>query len=1053
MIEKSKQLLERLIIQSLINSKNRYDRVSAVDRINSNFRFFSNKEKAWQNLHTLTHDEYHDVRYVVADTIGSVFTYIPDKKSALKDLQRLIKDKHEGVRRGAANAISTIFPCIPDKEQAWQDLHALVNDEDKYVRSSIAEAIGTVIRHILNKNQAWQDLQLLIQDDDRFVRISAIKSIGVAFSSIPDKQKAWQGLIHLTMDNERSVSYYAINSLGIAFPYTSNKKEACEDLYILIKGHNKDIANLLISALPFIPDKELAWLYLTRLIKSNLIDVWQIKRLLKSIFPRISDKNQAWEFLHQLTLEKDKNIRAVAAMAIGTVFHYIPRKEQAWEDLHKLSFDDDYKIIINVVEGITIVISEIPDKKQTYNDLNRLFWRSIKDKRELLTIRIAESLRDSFLYIIDKRQASENIQRLIHNENEFVRAAAAVILSNSYSYIPVEEQAWGDLHRLLNDDESIVRSYALSALGDAFPYIVDQKQACEDLNLLVCNEKNSDESIRWKATVTLGDVFSLIPNKKNAWRVLHGLTQDENYLVRKHAVDSIGNAFSYIPNKKQAWKDMIRLVEDESTRTRENAINSIFEVFINLPDEKQVNAWKEINHLMNNKDSDIRRTMVYSIGVVFKSIPQKQVFYYLHQLILDSDDGVRWAVAKSLGSAFSYIPQKEQALEDLILLTRDKDSEVRSTSYHSIGKIYVLKACEACNREEIQKYLDSAIENFDNSIIEEPRYSSSFFCSPFYKSFSTVLFEPKKAKNKNRTFIEEAKQASEGSEIKDKLLDIVTFLEKALDEAQNAQDFKEKKDCFDACRQYCEHAADLLDAIEDEAPGAAKLVRKGLPIIDERIKQILYEIQENAISLCKQTKRTPLEKLGGKTYIQSNNLLVVRDQVGLEKGVRNLQNTILDICSEIPKKAGFDACRLQKRIIEEQLIEDKLPLISEFMREISYQMFSYKIQIGCVNMGNIFKNNQNLTIINESIVENSFNKIIKEYDEEVAFALLQIAEFIEKSKNKPAGILFDQFNKEVHETHPDKSTLKEIWEGIENTLPSIATISEVVAKLSPLFKS
>ncbi len=75
----------------------------------------------------------------------------------------------------------------------------------------------------------------------------------------------------------------------------------------------------------------------------------------------------------------------------------------------------------------------------------------------------------------------------------------------------------------------------------------------------------------------------------------------------------------------------------------------------------------------------------------------------------------------------------------------------------------------------------------------------------------------------------------------------------------------------------------------------------------------------------------------------------------------------------------------------------------------------------------------------------------REHDEEVAKAILKIGEFIDKSGNRPAGILFDEFNKEVNKPQPEKSTLKEIWGGIEKTLPSIVTISDVIAKLAPLF--
>ena len=104
-----------------------------------------------------------------------------------------------------------------------------------------------------------------------------------------------------------------------------------------------------------------------------------------------------------------------------------------------------------------------------------------------------------------------------------------------------------------------------------------------------------------------------------------------------------------------------------------------------------------------------------------------------------------------------------------------------------------------------------------------------------------------------------------------------------------------------------------------------------------------------------------------------------------------------------------------------------------------------------VYMGDVFKNIQNATIINKSVVENSFNKIKEGYGEDVAKALLQIAEFIEGSGNKEAGGLFDSFNEELNKPESKKPVLKSIWAGIEKALPAITALSEAIAKLAPIF--
>jgi hypothetical protein len=129
----------------------------------------------------------------------------------------------------------------------------------------------------------------------------------------------------------------------------------------------------------------------------------------------------------------------------------------------------------------------------------------------------------------------------------------------------------------------------------------------------------------------------------------------------------------------------------------------------------------------------------------------------------------------------------------------------------------------------------------------------------------------------------------------------------------------------------------------------------------------------------------------------------------------------------------------------------------------SSEMFTWKspVHIGFVahddyiardkNVGDVFNNIHDATIINKSLVKKSFNKVKKEHDEETSKALAKVAEFIEISKDHAAGALFDTFNKELNKPQPDKTRLKSFWTGIQNTLPSIASISESVAKIVQLF--
>src|SRR5659263_518536 len=78
------------------------------------------------------------------------------------------------------------------------------------------------------------------------------------------------------------------------------------------------------------------------------------------------------------------------------------------------------------------------------------------------------------------------------------------------------------------------------------------------------------------------------------------------------------------------------------------------------------------------------------------------------------------------------------------------------------------------------------------------------------------------------------------------------------------------------------------------APSASRLIKRGLPIIDERIKEIIAEIQEKAKALCKQVKDTEYKEIGQQANEIGQKLSKIRDPIGLEKGIRN-QNRCMGI--------------------------------------------------------------------------------------------------------------------------------------------------------------
>ena len=137
-------------------------------------------------------------------------------------------------------------------------------------------------------------------------------------------------------------------------------------------------------------------------------------------------------------------------------------------------------------------------------------------------------------------------------------------------------------------------------------------------------------------------------------------------------------------------------------------------------------------------------------------------------------------------------------------------------------------------------------------------------------------------------------------------------------------DFNVMKRDLNAYRRYCDRAAELIEDTEEKAPGATKLLRRGLLIIDQRIKEILEEIQENAAEVCREAKGTSLEDLGYEIHQVGKNLSLIRDPIGLEKQVAVMEVTISSICNKMTGDEREDACKLLEMAKRELHAEDKL---------------------------------------------------------------------------------------------------------------------------------
>ncbi|MFZ3060890.1 MAG: HEAT repeat domain-containing protein [Candidatus Methanoperedens sp.] len=601
--------------------------------------------------------------------------------------------------------------------------------------------------------------------------------------------------------------------------------------------------------------------------------------------------------IHRKSRSKKVEERKEAAEQLGRSFAIFEDKEQAWEDLHELTQHKDDSVRWRAANSLGAAFSAIPEEH--------------------------------------KHEAWADLHELTEDKNDYVRWGVAFALGAVFSAIPEEykHEAWADLIKLTQDKDDYVRRGTAEALGAAFSALPEEHkhEAWTDLIKLM---RDIDDYVRRGAANSLSTAFSVIPekHKHEAWADLHELTEDKNNYVRWGVAFALGVVFSAIPEdyKHEAWTDLIKLTRDKDDYVRRGTANSLSAAFSAIPKKHKHEAWADLHKLKQHKDNDVRRGTAEALGAAFSAIPEEhreEACQDLIELTQDKDDYVRRGAASALGAAFSSIPEKHQdeTWADLHRLTSDDDRDVRASAYHSLGKASIFKATNAVNYNGFKKLIEEAIGYFENSTQQEAWSEPAKFCLPFYRSFYAITFRKEEAEADVKRYIDDAKGAVEGSKSKEKLLEAVENLSNALKEAQKAKTFDESKFELNAYRKYCERAADLITEVEDSAPGAAGALRRGLPIIDERIKGIIGEIQEKTKEICKTARGTgtPYESLGKEVNLLAGTLSE-KDYLKSEKSVSRITNILGEFCKLLPEDKRGHACEIIKEINEEEELVDRL---------------------------------------------------------------------------------------------------------------------------------
>ena len=395
---------------------------------------------------------------------------------------------------------------------------------------------------------------------------------------------------------------------------------------------------------------------------------------------------------------------------------------------------------------------------------------------------------------------------------------------------------------------------------------------------------------------------------------------------RIEAVGQLLNNFAVLPNKEQAWNDLIRLTQDEDSYVQWNASEALGPAFPHIPDKGQ--AWNDLIWLTQEEDGHVQWRALEALGLALPHSPDKeQAWNDLIRLTQGKDISARQGAAEALGPAFPHTSDKEQAWNDLHRLTQDEDCFVRASANHTLGRASIFKATETESEVDFREELKTALKFFKISLKENSLYNPSSFCLHFYRSFYTITFEKQKVEAEVQKYLAEAKDAAEGSKSKEQLLEAIENLANALTEVHKAQeanlDTIQQK--LNVSRQYCDRAADLIGAAEEETPGAARVLRRGMPIIGEQIKEIIREIQESARAVCEQTQGTPLEELGRKTIKYARELPIQNPlalRMALDKG-----SILEDWCEYLPADKKIYACEQLKNLPNMEQLEEQAVVV------------------------------------------------------------------------------------------------------------------------------
>ncbi len=374
----------------------------------------------------------------------------------------------------------------------------------------------------------------------------------------------------------------------------------------------------------------------------------------------------------------------------------------------------------------------------------------------------------------------------------------------------------------------------------------------------------------------------------------------------------MGDAIPFAPDKNQVWTHICQLLLDDDPIIRGRTVDAVGRTFSYMPSPYA--AWDKLKILARDPDRYVRWKTAHAIGKSFRDLPDKaKAWNTLIELTADSDGVVQEFSSRGLSFASAFTNEMQNATEiqrDLHKLTHHGNNIVRMYAYYCLGRISINHAIEAETDADFKTKLEMGLDFFEKAYNlpihnQQNCINPARFCLPFYRSFYVLTFKNNEALNEAEIYLSAARRSTEGSRSREILLKAVENLSHALLEVRNIQttELGIVKEYLRVYKQYCEHAADLLACSERDAPVASRIILKGLPIIDKKIRIIIKEIKDKAGNFCKSAKNTPFQEIGEATFELTKRLDSIEDKECARSMLIDLAVYLRPMCIFLPESS------------------------------------------------------------------------------------------------------------------------------------------------------